>query len=86
MVCRNWPVKTCCSSHWLRWSKETDRCRQSLDFLELGVKVKQSHDAPIADIPAVGAGKLLLEEHGCSNEAEVGVINVLIDPFHWTAR
>ena len=86
MVCRNWPVETCCSSHWLRWSKEPDRCRQSLDLLELGVEVKQSHDAPIADIPAVGAGKLLLEEHGCSNEAEVGVINVLIDPFHWKAR
>jgi hypothetical protein len=50
------------------------------------MKVKQSHDAPIADIPAVGAGKLLLKEHGCSNEAEVGVINVLIDPFHCSAR
>jgi hypothetical protein len=50
--------------------------------LELGVEIEQSDDAAIADIPAVGAGELLLQEHGCGNEVEVGCINVVIDPFH----
>jgi hypothetical protein len=47
------------------------------------VEIEQSHDAAIGDIPAVGAGELLLQEHGCGNKVEVRVVNVVIDPFHW---
>jgi hypothetical protein len=51
--------------------------------LQLGVEIQQSHDPAIGDIPAVRAGKVLLEEHGGSDEAKVSVFKVLIDSFHW---